>query len=167
MWPYSLKRQQRPLATHTGPAAATAASTSWYNSSTWRRSASDIPRIPFIPARMALSFAGAWVKKFRSLTRTLPHQEEGKCLLVLKPDDLQASRNFFFGNQLPLSRAGTDFAGTLPGFRREDIAFPERPGPALRRPHFVNGAALLVVVENAIAIALLAQGPAARGPARV
>src|SRR3954467_14575328 len=42
VWPYSLNRQQRPLATHTGPAAATSRSASWYNSSTRRRRGSGI-----------------------------------------------------------------------------------------------------------------------------
>ena len=44
VWPYSLKRQQRPLATQTGPAAATSRSTSAYSRSTaWRCSGVMFP----------------------------------------------------------------------------------------------------------------------------
>src|SRR5262249_8907167 len=42
VWPYSLNRQQRPLATHTGPAAATSRSASASSSRTLRRSSVPI-----------------------------------------------------------------------------------------------------------------------------
>ena len=79
----------------------------------------------------------------------------------LKSNELQASSDFFDGNQFALAGAGANLAGLLPGFRRGDVALPERPGPALRRPYRVDGAALFAVVEDAIAVALLAESPAA------
>ena len=69
------------------------------------------------------------------------------------------------GISSPLAGAGADFAGLLPRLRGGDVALPERPGAALRRPDGIDGATGVLVVEDAIAVGLLAQGPAARRPA--
>src|SRR5262249_27223146 len=55
----------------------------------------------------------------------------------------------------------------LPGLGGLDIAFPERPGAALARPHVIDGTSRFAVVEDAIAVGLFAQSTAAAGHARV
>src|SRR5204863_289318 len=50
-----------------------------------------------------------------------------------------------------------------PCFLGLDVALPERPGAALSRPDRVDGAALLPVVEDAVAGSAFAQRPAPSG----
>src|SRR5439155_26807004 len=82
-------------------------------------------------------------------------------------DDLDSPCYLLRGDQIALARAGADAAGFLPGLGRLDVAFPERPGPALPRPHGVNGAAGRARPEDAIAVGPLAQAAAGADLARV
>src|SRR5438128_2783489 len=83
------------------------------------------------------------------------------------PDDLDPPRDLLRGDQLALARAGADAAGFLPRLGRLDVALPERPGPALPRPHRVDGTAGLARPEDAIAVFPLAQAAAGADLARV
>ena len=80
-----------------------------------------------------------------------------------KSDHLQAPGDFLLRDQFALSRSGTDGAGALPALLRNQVAFPEGPGPALPRPDRVDGAADALLIEDTIAIGLVAQG---RSPGR-
>src|SRR5262249_50235126 len=78
-------------------------------------------------------------------------------------DHPHAPQDLLGRDQLALAGARADRARLLPRRRAGDVAVPERPGAALARPHRVDGAAGRAVVEHAVAVGLLAQGPAAAG----
>ncbi len=82
-------------------------------------------------------------------------------LLSSEPNNLQAGSNLLRGNQLALAGAGTHRAGVLPVLGRGNVTLPERPRFTLRRPDRVDGAALLAIEKDAVAVGLLAQGQAA------
>src|SRR6516162_6314523 len=77
---------------------------------------------------------------------------------LLQADYLQAPSYLLGRNQLTLSGAGADLTRLLPALGRGDVALPERPGATLPRPDRVDSAALLPVIEHAVAVELLAQG---------
>src|SRR5205807_1713031 len=64
-------------------------------------------------------------------------------------------------NQVALARSRTNFASSPPRFRLRHIALPEGPGAALTGPYGVDRAAGRAVVKDTVAVALLAQRPAA------
>src|SRR5262249_21129700 len=83
----------------------------------------------------------------------------------LKLDDVQAACDFLRGDEVAGAGTGAAFTGLLPGRLGVDVAFPERPGAALARPHRVDGAAGGPVVGHAVGVELFAQGAAAGGQA--
>src|SRR5205814_2888896 len=62
---------------------------------------------------------------------------------------------------LAVAGPGADGLRPLPRRRTLDVALPERPRPALRRADGVDGAAPGAVVEDAVAVGLLAERPPA------
>src|SRR5262249_55240608 len=72
-------------------------------------------------------------------------------------DGFQPLRDLLGRDQVAGARARTNSAGALPSRFGADVAFPERPGAALARANHIDRAALLAVVENAIAVALFPQ----------
>src|SRR5262249_19287197 len=100
-----------------------------------------------------------------SLTRRVSGRHSG--VDVLQANDIQAAGDFFDGDQLALTPAGTDFAGVLPGLGRAQVALPERPGAALGWADLVDGAAGGFVVKHTIAVRLLAQAALPLDQARV
>src|SRR5262249_28345465 len=102
----------------------------------------------------------------------------GKCLIISRrrrqtsgreseANHLEPCDDLLRGDEVAFARAGTDFTGSLPGLGSGDVAFPERPGATLARPNRIDRAAALAVVEDAVAIVLLAQRPAALDHSRV
>src|SRR5947199_5104504 len=86
---------------------------------------------------------------------------------VSQADYLDTGEDLFRRDQFALARTRTDLTGALPRFGAGDVAFPERPGTALTRPNGIDGTASIAVVEDAIAVVLLAQRAAALREPRV
>src|SRR5262249_14902246 len=82
-------------------------------------------------------------------------------------DHLDAREDLLRRNQLALARSRAYRAGPLPRLGTGNVTLPERPGATLSRPHRVDGATALAVVEHAIAVVLLAQRQAVLRQARV
>src|SRR5205823_4092281 len=86
---------------------------------------------------------------------------------ALQGDYPQPPGNLLGRDQFPLSRPRAALARPLPGFRRGHVALPERPRPALLRPHRVNRTAAAAVVEDTVAVGPLAQAPVIPDQARI
>ena len=56
-----------------------------------------------------------------------------------------------------MARARANLLGAFPRGRRNEIAFPKRPSPALTRPSGINGAANGRVVEDAVVFQIVSQ----------
>src|SRR5262249_23650429 len=111
-------------------------------------------------------------------TRAASGGRGGKCFMISRrrrqtrgceseEDHLEPRDDLLGGDEVAFARAGTDFAGSLPGLGAGDVTFPERPGTTLAWPNWVARTAALAVVEDAVAIVLLAQCAAALGQPRV
>src|SRR5437016_12062775 len=86
---------------------------------------------------------------------------------LLQADHFQASRDFSFGDQFAGSCAGTHLTGSFPIPRRLHVAVPKGPRPALSRAHGINRAARCAIVEDTVAVGLLAQAAVTARPAGV